>query len=196
MGFHLQKGSCSGLEPPVSPGGACSLPLLPEWSGAAQELRAEQGRAGGAGWEPDLPGERRTASPTCVAAAAAAAGACVAVRPGPRAGAERPPLPHASRTNKTLRSGLCEGLVAGRERRARGLAVALGDLLVLFFRERSATQRSASRHPHLCASAADTSATEGAHLVRPSPPGRPPPTGSFLAGSSAHVPELVREPGL
>ncbi|KAK2497531.1 hypothetical protein MC885_009744, partial [Smutsia gigantea] len=67
------------------------------------ELRAEQGRAGGAGWEPDLPGERRTASLTRVAAVAAAAGACVAIRPGPRAGAERPPLPHASRTNKTLR---------------------------------------------------------------------------------------------
>lgn len=100
-------------------------------------------------------------------------------RAGPRAGAERPPLPHASRTNKTLRSGLCEGLVAGRERRARGLAAALGDLWVLVFRERSAAQRSASRRPHLRASAADTSAasaaTTGASLVRPSPPGHLPP---------------------
>nr|KAF6450547.1 hypothetical protein HJG59_008414 [Molossus molossus] len=77
--------------------------------------------------------------------AAAAAGACVAIGLGLRAGAERPPLPHASRTNKTLRSGLCEGLVAGRERRARGLAVALDDLQVLVFRERSAAPRSTSR---------------------------------------------------
>lgn len=107
---------------------------------AARELRAwaVQGKSGGAGWEPDLPWKRRTASPTrLAAAAAAAAGACVAIRLGPRAGAERPPLPHASRTNKTLRSGLCEGLVAGRERRARGLAVAL-DLVVPVFRERNA----------------------------------------------------------
>lgn len=96
---------------------------------------AGQGKAGGAGWEPDFPWERRTASPTRLAAAAAA-GACVAIQLGARAGAERPPLPHASRTNKTLRSGLCEGLVAGRERRARGLAVALD--LVPVFRERNA----------------------------------------------------------
>lgn len=89
-------------------------------------------------------------------AAAVAAGACVAVGPGPRAGAERPPLPHASRTNKTLRSGLCEGLVAGRERKAGGLAEALGDLQVLVFCERSATPRAAGRRPHLRASAADT----------------------------------------
>lgn len=142
--------------------------------------RARQGGWGrmGAG----SPLERRTASPTrmvAMAVAVAAAGACVAIRPGPRAGAERPPLPHASRTNKTLRSGLCEGLVAGRERRARGLAVALGDLLVLVFRERSAAQRPASLRPHLSASAADTSAaaeaTAGAHLARPSLPSHPPP---------------------
>lgn len=118
------------------------------------------------------------------AAAAAAAGACVAIRLGPRAGAERPPLPHASRTNKTLRSGLCEGLVAGREQRARGLAVALGDLLVLVFRERSVQQRSASRRPHLRASAADTSAagaaTTGVHLAHPSLSGHPPPDRALL----------------
>ncbi|KAM7247546.1 hypothetical protein CapIbe_001499 [Capra ibex] len=73
--------------------------------------------------------------------AAAATGACVAIGPGPRAGAERPPLPHASRTNKTLRSGLCEGLVAGRERGVRGLAVALGGLLILVFGECRAVRR-------------------------------------------------------
>lgn len=134
--------------------------------------RAGQGKAGEAGWEPDLAWERRTASPTCVAAAAAAAGACVAMGLGLRADADRPPLPHASRTNKTLRSGLCEGLVAGRERRARGLAVALGDL-VLVFRER-AQCRTALRQPppHLRASAADTSAAREAPQVRtwPAPP--------------------------
>lgn len=109
----------------------------------------------------------------------------MAIGPGPRAGAERPPLPHASRTNKTLRSGLCEGLVAGRERRARGQAVALGGLLVLVFGERSAAQHSASCRPPLRASAADTSAaavaTTGAHLARPSLPGHPPP-GRALPG--------------
>lgn len=128
----------SALCPALEPARRSALTRMER---AARELRAwaVQGKSGGAGWEPDLPWKRRTASPTRLAeaAAAAAAGACVAIRLGPRAGAERPPLPHASRTNKTLRSGLCEGLVAGRERRARGLAVAL-DLVVPVFRERNA----------------------------------------------------------
>lgn len=103
-------------------------------------------------------------------------------RAGPPGGAERPPLPHASRTNKTLRSGLCEGLVAGRERRARGLAVALGDLLVLVFRARSAARRPPP--PHLRASAADTSAARGRHRCAPGPPlpPGPPSTQSALLG--------------
>lgn len=131
-GFHLRRTPNLAPGPPTPPGGAGSArPRYPESKRAALEPRAGQGRAGGAGWEPDVPGERRTASPTRTAAAAT--GACVAIGPGPRAGAERPPLPHASRTNKTLRSGLCEGLVAGRERGVRGLAVALGGLLVLVF---------------------------------------------------------------
>lgn len=113
--------------------------------------RAGHGEAGGAGWEPDLPWERRRTSPTLMAAVAA--GACVAIGLGPRAGAEKPPLPHASRTNKTLRSGLCEGLVAGRERRARGLAVALGDLLVRVLCElgaHSAPPAAAAWPAHFC----------------------------------------------
>lgn len=124
----------SSLCPPVEPARRSALTRTQR---TARELRAwaGQGKAGRAGWEPDFPWERRTASPTRLAAAAAA-GACVAIQLGARAGAERPPLPHASRTNKTLRSGLCEGLVAGRERRARGLAVALD--LVPVFRERNA----------------------------------------------------------
>lgn len=134
------------------------------------------------------------------AAAAATAGACVAVGPGPGAGAERPPLPHASRTNKTLRSGLCEGLVAGRERKARGLAVALGDLL---------SWSSESTVPH---SAPLAAALTCAHLrLTRRPPGRPPQVctwsappflatlhlaGPCLAWSPAHSPELVRDSGL
>lgn len=64
--------------------------------------------------------------------AVASAGRCLrGDLAGPGADAEKPPLPHASRTNKTLRSGLCEGLVAGPERRTRGqAAVLLGVCLV------------------------------------------------------------------
>ena len=128
--------------------------------------------------------------------AAAATGACVAIGPGPRAGAERPPLPHASRTNKTLRSGLCEGLVAGRERRVRGLAVALGGLLVLVFCERRAVPR-----PIAALTCAHLRLTRRRPLqVRTwsAPPflATLHPAGPCLAWSPAHAAELVREPRL
>lgn len=113
-----------------------------------------------------------------VAVAVAAAGRCLrGDLAGPGADAEKPLLPHASRTNKTLRSGLCEGLVAGPERRTRGLAAVLGDVSSVIFLERSATAPLAARS-HLRTAVADTSAAAadatGAHLARPSLPGHLP----------------------
>ena len=116
----------------------------------------------------------------------------MAIGPGPRAGAERPPLPHASRTNKTLRSGLCEG----RERRVRDLAVALGGLLVLVFCERRAVPR-----PIAALTCAHLRLTRRRPLqVRTwsAPPflATLHPAGPCLAWSPAHAAELVREPRL
>ena len=199
-GFRLGKAPVPGHSPLCHPVEPALGPALSRWSPAAQELRAGagQGQAGGAGWEPDLPWERRATSPTLMAARRQVLAWRLGL--GPRAGAEKPPLPHASRTNKTLRSGLCEGLVAGRERRARGLSVALGDLLVPVFCELSAAKRSAG-HRLTCA-----------HLrLTRRRPGRPPqvrtwlappflatlhPIGPCLAPSPAHASELVPKPGL
>lgn len=139
-GFRLRKGSYSGPKPPVPPGGTCSKARISR-NGAGQPWSCGPGQCKARQAGPDgsriSPGSGAQPLRTRMAAAA---GACVAIQLGPRAGADRPPLPHASRTNKTLRSGLCEGLVAGRERRARGRAAALGDLRASVFRERRAEQ--------------------------------------------------------
>lgn len=63
---------------------------------------------------------------------------------GPRADAEKSPLPHASRTNKTLRSGLCEGLVAGPERRTRGRAAVVVGVWWMSFLECAALPLAAA----------------------------------------------------
>lgn len=177
-----------GLVTPVEPG---SL-------GVSGQGRTRQSGCGRMGAGSRLGAAHSLSDPTRMAVAAAA-GACVAMGLGLRADADRPPLPHASRTNKTLRSGLCEGLVAGRERRARGLAVALGDP-VLVFRER-AQCRTALRQPPpgLRASAADTSAareaTAGAHLACPSLPGHSPPSRAVWLSPQRTPQSLCQSPG-
>lgn len=151
LGVYLRKAPALGLSPrchPVEPAlwpdyhnGALQPRCFGPGQGQAKRVRPDGSRISpGSGAQPLRPG----------AAAAAAAGACVAMGLGLRADADRPPLPHASRTNKTLRSGLCEGLVAGRERRARGLDVALGDVVPVFAGPPCAPPAAAAAPARLC----------------------------------------------
>lgn len=184
---------------PIPPSGACSAgPCYPESSQAAPELRAGQGRPGWARWEPDLPWERRTASPTRMAAAVA--GACVAIGRAPgRVLRGRPCLTRAERTKRS-------GPVCARGS-SRGGSGGPGDWL--WPSAITGSWSSESAVPH---SAPLAAALTCVHLrLTRRRPRRPPqvrawsappllatfhPAWPCLASSPAPAPELVPEPGL
>lgn len=140
----FRRGFVSDLSPFHPPRWSLLSPHYPAASYAWQLRFCGQGRRGlmGASCPPPPHGGQCVVSGTHMVTVAMADRCLRGDLAGPGADAEKPPLPHASRTNKTLRSGLCEGLVAGPERRTRGLAAVVGGVWWLSFLECGAAQSS------------------------------------------------------